>query len=146
MEFDIVHAYVWLALGLLLGVIEMMVGTYFLLALAGGALFTGVLSLLFVMPWMVEVMLFGIFCVVSLGVLLRWKKKQANGTFPIDDITRMHGERVTVVDDVNPVGRVRYKGVTWKATSTEIFNAGEAVIVERVDGSTLHIKKEGVTS
>ncbi len=146
MEFDLVHGYVWLALGVLLGLIEMMVGTYFLLALAGGALFTGVLSLLFAMPWMVEVMLFAVFCVVSLGVLLRWKQTRTHGNQLTDDITRMHGERVTVVDDVNPVGRVRYKGVTWKATSTKIFNAGEAAIVERVDGSTLHIKKEGVTS
>lgn len=146
MEFDSsMHGYLWLSLGLLLGLIELMLGTYFLLALAGGALLTGLFSLISPMTWTFEVMLFAVFCVVSLGVLLHWKRKQSVTDQPVDDITRMHGQRVTVVVRTAPEGRVRYKGVDWKAESECPIDVGETAIIERVNGSTLYIKEHAST-
>jgi membrane protein implicated in regulation of membrane protease activity len=139
------YGYAWLALGLLLGMVEMTVGTYFLLALAGGALFTGVLSLLLPVHWMVQLAIFALASMVSTFLLLRWRNAQPNGEQPADDIDRLHGQRVEVIQRVAPDGRVRHKGVTWQAHADSVMEKGEWATIERVQGSTLHIVKEEVT-
>jgi len=138
------YGYGWLALGLLLGVIEITVGTYYLLALAGGALCTGVVALLFAINWMVQLAIFSLASMVSVFLLLRWRDAQSNADQPADDIRRLQGQRVEVIQRVAPDGRVRYKGVTWQAHADTAIESGEWALIERVQGSTLYITKEGI--
>jgi len=140
------YGYGWLALGLLLGMIEITVGTYYLLALAGGALCTGVVALLFPINWMVQLAVFSLASMVSVFLLLRWRDAQNNADQPADDIGRLQGQRVEVIQRVAPDGRVRYKGVTWQAHADTAIESGEWALIERVQGSTLYITKEGIRS
>lgn len=134
------HGYLWLALGLLLGVIEIMVGTYYLLALIGGALLTGIFSLIIPLELIHEVLLFGFASLASLVPLLRWKK-DADKEHHTDDITRLHGRSVIVIEKIAPAGRVRHKGVEWNAEAEDVIDVGETAVIEHVRGSTLYVKK-----
>lgn len=140
MGFEFEHGYVWLILGLMLGLIEIMVGTYYLLALAGGALLAGIMALIVTMSWMSEMIVFSIASMVSLAALLRWKQEQDGKQCPADDVSHLHGQRVIVTVRIAPDGRVRHKGVEWKAESLMPFEVGETAVIERVNGSTLHVK------
>jgi|UPI0003715384 membrane protein implicated in regulation of membrane protease activity len=138
------YGYAWLALGLLLGAIEMTVGTYYLLALAGGALCTGLVALVLPMNWMVQCAVFALASMIAVFLLLRWRDGQSDEGKPADDVSRLHGQRVEVIQRVAPDGRVRYKGVTWQAHADQVIESGEWARIQSVQGSTLYITKEEV--
>ncbi len=135
------HGYLWLALGMLLGMLELMLGTYYLLAFIGGALLTGLLALFLPMGWWWEVTMFAIYAIVSLWMLLHWRQ-ETDGRAQPDDVSRMHGRAVEVLQRIAPRGRVRHRGVEWNAESDEVIEAGETAYIRDVRGSTLYVSKE----
>jgi membrane protein implicated in regulation of membrane protease activity len=50
------------------------------------------------------------------------------------------GSRGPVVGDCRPEGRVRVGGELWRAVCAEGATEGDEVVVERVDGLTLHVR------
>jgi membrane-bound serine protease (ClpP class) len=52
------------------------------------------------------------------------------------------GRTATVVDDIDPLGRVRLGGEYWNARSGVPVRAGERVRIEAIDGLTLEVTPE----
>jgi membrane-bound serine protease (ClpP class) len=53
------------------------------------------------------------------------------------------GRTAPVVDDIDPVGRVRLDGEYWNARSSVPVRAGETVRIAAIDGLTLEVEPEG---
>ena len=52
------------------------------------------------------------------------------------------GRTATVVDDVDPVGRVRLDGEFWNARAEVPVREGETVRIAGIDGLTLEVERE----
>lgn len=53
------------------------------------------------------------------------------------------GRTATVVDDIDPLGRVRLGGEYWNARSPVPVREGERVRIEAIDGLTLEVTPDG---
>ena len=51
----------------------------------------------------------------------------------------MVGRTATVVDDIDPIGRVRLDGEHWNARARVPVREGETVRIEAIDGLTLEV-------
>lgn len=132
------HWHIWLIIAFLILIIELMSGTYFLLALAGGAALTSMATWWVIPSITVQLFIFAIASVITYLLLLSFrKKKEAANT---DGTTHMLGQQVQVVDNINPLGRVKYKGVLWQAKSEDKLKKGSFAEIIAVDGSTLTVK------
>jgi len=132
------HWHIWLIIAFILLIIEMMSGTYFLLALAGGAAITAAF-----VGWQepsltTQLFVFAAASAVTYVLLLSFRKKKdvANS----DGTTHMIGQQVEVVDSIQNQGRVKYKGVLWQAKSDDSIAQGDMAEIIEVDGSTLTVK------
>ena len=90
-----------------------------------------------------------VFVIASILLLLATrplvKKLTAKKNFPTN-IELDIGQTAYVINDIDnaqAVGRVKLNGVDWMARSSDnsIISAGEAVVVEKVDGTRLIVKK-----
>lgn len=131
---------VWLIAASIIAVVELlMLGSYYLLAIAGGAAITGAVSSLVALSLTVQWFIFA-FSTVIVAVLMRSLRSPKQKDVA-DDVSYMEGHLVEVVERVSPRGRVVYKSVTWAAESKDIFEVGESARIGRVNGSTLFIEK-----
>lgn len=138
------HWHSWLMIASMVLIIELMSGTYFLLAVAGGAFITTALT-----AWMhptitMQILSFAIASALSYLLLQSFRKEKSD--VATDGTQYMLGQRVEVVDELNPQGRVRYKGVLWLAKleaehMDEIVPTKSQMVIIAVDGSTLTVKK-----
>ncbi|PCI02410.1 MAG: hypothetical protein COB79_02300 [Zetaproteobacteria bacterium] len=132
------HWHIWLIIAFILLIIEMMSGTYFLLALAGGAAITAAF-----VGWQepsltTQLFVFAAASAVTYVLLLSFRKKKdvANS----DGTTHMIGQQVEVIETIEHNGRVKYKGVLWQAKSDDTISKGDMAEIIEVDGSTLTVK------
>ncbi|PCI45420.1 MAG: hypothetical protein COB41_01560 [Proteobacteria bacterium] len=132
--------HIWLIAASVIAVVELLLlGSYYLLAVAGGAAITGLIASLVDISLTVQWFVF-IFATVIVSVLMRSLRSPATKEIP-DDISYMEGKLVTVLERVSPRGRVIYKSVSWAAESAEVFEVDETARIKHVDGSTLFIEK-----
>jgi len=136
MEF-IEHWHSWLTIAFLVLIIELMSGTYFLLAIAGGAFLTSMLSWWLQPSITIELLIFALSSAASYTLLLFFRKKKSLPN--TDGTTHMLGQHVEVIEGIESHGRVRYKGVIWQAESTELLKKGEFAKIIAVHGSTLSV-------
>jgi len=138
------HWHSWFMIASVVLIIELMSGTYFLLAVAGGAFITTVFTAWMMPTITMQILSFAIASALSYFLLQSFRKKKSEVN--TDGTQHMIGQNVELVDAFNPQGRVRYKGVLWLAkleagqTDEEIPTKTQLVIVA-VDGSTLTVKK-----
>jgi len=137
MEF-IEHWHSWLIIAFLILIVELMSGTYFLLALAGGGFLTSAITWWQAPTITTQLFIFAIASAITYIFLLsfRKEKEQAN----TDGTTHMIGQQVQVIEPINQHGRVRYKGVLWQAKSSDTIAAEAYAEIIAVDGSTLTVK------
>ncbi len=133
--FDYWHA--WLIIAFIILMIELMSGTYFLLAIAGGAFITSLTTALSSPSLSVQLLYFALGSVLSYAILLSFKKDKLDIT---DGTHHMLGQYVEIIDHIEYHGRVRYKGVVWQAKSSEILKKGQQAEIIAVNGSTLSVK------
>jgi len=126
----------WFALACILAGIELMSGTYYLLALAGGALVTSIVTAFAGIGLPIQLVTFAAGSVLTYLALTPLRKQKGNKS---DGQTHMIGEEVKVLEDVDPKGRCEYKGVSWIAKSATPIRQGERAVIEAVKGSTLVI-------
>ncbi len=132
------HWHIWLIIAFIILIVELMSGTYFLLALAGGAALTSV------MVWWQEpsltnqLFIFAASSAVAYLLLLSFRKDKS--LVNTDGTAHMIGQQVLVVDNIKPQGRVKYKGVLWQAKSDANIAKGSYAEIISVDGSTLTVK------
>jgi membrane-bound serine protease (ClpP class) len=76
------------------------------------------------------------FFLFVVGAAYRAQRRQ-----PTTGIQGLLGERGTALTDLGPTGQVFVHGEYWTATANEPIARGATVVVERVDGLSLRVKK-----
>ena len=89
-----------------------------------------------------------VFVVVSFVVLLVTKplvKKLKVNTFQPTNSDRVIGKVAEVVKEITPMeyGEVKIFGTYWTAASDKKIEVGSKVVVEKIDGVKLIVRKEG---
>jgi membrane protein implicated in regulation of membrane protease activity len=135
------HAIVWAVAGLVLVIVEVMTGTFYLLMLgiaAFGAALAAWLGWEFPVQAIVAVILAAIGCY---GVHLYREKNRAQQMPSID--AGMPASFENWLDAGTRLARVRYRGASWDARveGAEALEPGATVYVLAADGSTLRVAK-----
>src|SRR5687767_4829382 len=135
------HAIVWAMTGLVLVIVELMTGTFYLLMLglaAFGAAAAAWLGLEFPLQSIVAAILAAVGCY---GVHLYREKNRAQQMPPID--AGMPASFESWLDAGARRARVRYRGASWDARveGAEALEPGATVYVLAADGNTLRVAK-----
>jgi len=131
----------WLLAGLLLVVVELMTGTFYLLIL-GIAAGIGSVVAFFGQPFSMQALIAAISAIIG-GILVHQYHRAANASSPKDSDNDI-GEPVSIENWISEPGRrarVRYRGTTWDAEviGTERIEADALLYVVARDGSRLKI-------
>jgi membrane protein implicated in regulation of membrane protease activity len=131
----------WLLAGLLLVVVELMTGTFYLLIL-GIAAGIGSVAAFFEQSFWMQALIAAISAIIG-GMLVHRYHGAANAS-PTKDSDNDIGEPVSIetwVSEPGRLARVRYRGTTWDAEvlGTERIEANALLYVVARDGSRLKI-------
>ncbi|MEO8005044.1 MAG: NfeD family protein [Betaproteobacteria bacterium] len=134
-------AIVWLLAGLLLVVVELMTGTFYLLIL-GVAAGIGSAIAYVGQPYWMQAFIAALAAVVG-GVLVNRYHRRVNASSPktgADDV----GQTVTIenwVSEPQRIARVRYRGTVWDADvlGSELIAPGALLYVIGTEGSRLKV-------
>ena len=136
------HSIVWAVIGLVLVIVELLTGTFYLLMLgiaAFGAALAAWLGFVFSIQVLVAAIVSAVGCY---GVHLYRAKNKAQQMAPID--AGMPASFESWVDPKARLARVRYRGASWDAR-VEGFEGGiepgATVYVLAADGNTLRVAK-----
>lgn len=139
---------IWLIIGIILFVIEMLTLTFYLLWIGIGAIAAGLIAL--VVPDLLFIQVI-IGCLVALVLtfftkpLTRFMRKSKGFTDVIDDLV---GKQGVVIEDIEigKNGIVKLGNETWSATSYQPLQKGDVVIVTQRGTTVLEVQKwEGVS-
>ena len=135
------HAIVWAVIGLVLVIVEVMTGTFYLLMLgvaAFGAALAAWLGLGFSAQSIVAAVVSAVGCY---GVHLYRAKNSAQQMAPID--AGMPASFESWLDAGARLARVRYRGASWDARveGLEAIEPGATLYVLAADGNTLRVAK-----
>jgi len=131
---------IWTILGILLVGAEVLIPGLVVIFFAGGALITGLLTL--ILPFIAQNFFLqtGIWMATSIGSLFLLRRKFAKifkGQEVIEDHLEYVGQPVKIIEKVSPEqkGRIQFQGTTWDAYSdAETFEPGStAEILEKED-------------
>lgn len=139
---------IWLVIGIILFVIEMLTLTFYLLWIGIGAIAAGLIALVVPDLFFVQVV---VGCLVALVLtfftkpLTRFMRKSKGFTDVIDDLV---GKQGVVIEDIEigKNGIVKLGNETWSATSYQPIQKGDVVIVTQRGTTVLEVQKwEGVS-
>ena len=135
------HAIVWAVIGLVLVIVEVVTGTFYLLMLgvaAFGAALAAWLGLGFSAQSIVAAVVSAVGCY---GVHVYRAKNSAQQMAPID--AGMPASFESWLDAGSRLARVRYRGASWDARveGLEAIEPGATVYVLAADGNTLRVAK-----
>ena len=135
------HSLVWAVTGLVLAIVELVTGTFFLLMLsiaAFGAASAAYLGFDFAAQSIVAAMVAAIGCY---GVHVYRARNRAQQMAPID--AGMPASFESWVDAPARLARVRYRGASWDARveGAEALEPGATLYVLAADGNTLKVAK-----
>ena len=135
------HAVVWAVVGLVLVIVELLTGTFYLLVLgiaAFGAALAAWLGLQFSAQSIIAALIGAIGCY---GVHLYRAKNRAEQMAPID--AGMPASFESWLDAGARLARVRYRGASWDARveGGDALEPGATVYVLAADGNTLRVTK-----
>lgn len=136
------EATVWGVVGLVMVIADVVLGTFFMLFLGGGALLTAVLVMAGVQEPVTQWLAFAAFS--ALGVLLfRKKLVSAFGPKKNDRYIEHVGQKVRVVEAIqaNGQGRVIYRGSEWPARTGDgsAMESGQTAEITATDGILLTV-------
>jgi membrane protein implicated in regulation of membrane protease activity len=135
----------WLVLGLILLVAEMATGTTYLLWPAVAAFLTALVSLAGVTNWVADMAIFGALVIVLTAfgrpLVQRWREAGADSGLN-ERSKSLIGTRGVITVFANGVGSVKVADTIWRVISDEPLQAGQAVVVDGVDGTTLKVKAD----
>jgi membrane protein implicated in regulation of membrane protease activity len=135
------HSILWAVIGLVLVIVELLTGTFYLLMLgiaAFGAALAAWLGLEFSIQALVAAVVSAVGCY---GVHLYRAKNKAQQMAPID--AGMPASFESWLDAGARLARVRYRGASWDARveGGEALEPGATVYVLAADGNTLRVAK-----
>ena len=138
--------YHWVVLGLLLGMMELMITSFYVIWFGLGALLVGLVMLVVPLGFTAQVVLW---TVASIAMTVLWIKvfRQSDKTHAGQADAAL-GEYGVMANAVEPMGRgeVRFQkpvmgSDTWPCIADEAIAAGQRVKVVAVDGQLLHVGK-----
>lgn len=133
----------WVLIGLVLLIAEMIAPGAYLMFLGGAALFTGILGFLVPLPLVAELAIFAISAVGSVYVAKRWFD-----VYPIlssspllnSRIAQMIGQTVTVVEPIeHGQGRVKVGDSVWSASGPDA-ETGAKMKITGAEGNRLAVE------
>jgi membrane protein implicated in regulation of membrane protease activity len=132
---------VWLVVGIVLVIAELLTGTFYLLFLGIAALFGAAVAYVGA-PFWVQAIVSAAFAVVGVLWIQRHKRMKEQPVMPALDV----GQPVKLdswVNQADRLARVRYRDALWDAhISGEIRGEpGEVLYIIGVDGATLRVAK-----
>jgi membrane protein implicated in regulation of membrane protease activity len=135
------HAIVWAVIGLVLVIVELLTGTFYLLVLgiaAFGAALAAWLGLEFPVQAIVAAVVSAVGCY---GVHVYKAKNRSQQMAPID--AGMPASFESWLDAGERLAKVRYRGASWDARveGLEAIEPGATVYVLAADGNTLRVAK-----
>jgi len=139
---DIEPAWVWLIVAAALAIVELLTPGLFLVWIAAAALLTGIVSFLLPIGLPFQLVLFGLFSILSVLVGRRVYERAAHVTSdPLlnDRTARLIGQTVTVVVAIEDgEGRVRVGDSVWSAKGPDV-PAGTRVRIHGAEGNCLRV-------
>jgi len=133
---------VWLLVGIVLVIAELLTGTFYLLLLGIAGLFGAAVAFAGA-PFWVQAIVSAACAVIGVLWIQRHRRMQQQPGMPALDV----GQPVTLdawVNRADRLARVRYRDALWDArVSGEIRGEpGEMLYIVGVDGATLHVAKQ----
>jgi inner membrane protein len=133
----------WFILTLFLGALEIAAPGAFMIWLAGAALVTGLMTLVYGFGWELQLAAFGVLAIASvLAGRFYFRERPMRSADPSLNrrADRLIGEVVTVAEAISGgQGRVQVGDSPWLAAGPDMPAGARARIV-RVDGSRLHVE------
>ena len=136
----------WVVFGLLLLVLEMLSGTFMLLALGVAAILTGVIDVVFDVSFNVELALWIFFSIIAIGAWVKWFKEKTltqsgQSNYRLDTLgtvmqTIAPHERGEVTFDTPVLGNTK-----WQATAKVEISKGSRVKIVQVNGQLIEVKE-----
>lgn len=135
--------WLWVGAAVVLGIGEMVTAGFFLLPFAIAAVVSAILALTGV-NWIIQLVAFAVFSIVSLVLIRRFAKKEEDIMHPVG-AKRYVDARGTVIETVNPFtgeGRVRVETEEWRATTDldQVLEVGTPITVIEVRGSRMVVQ------
>ena len=143
--FEILTPWHWLTFAVVLIVIEMMIGTFFLLWVGFAATATALILWMIGISWQIQFVVFFILSIVS---IIAWKYYKKNNP-DIDSMPNLNKRGHQLVGRtfalshpiVNGVGKINANDSTWKVEGKEDLPIGEKVKVTDITGTILKVEK-----
>lgn len=135
--------WLWVGAAVVLGIGEMITAGFFLLPFAIAAVISAILTLAGA-NWIVQLVAFAVFSILSLILIRRFAKKDEDVMHPVG-AKRYVEAKGTVIETVDPfrgVGRIRVETEEWRATTDldQIIEIGTPVTVIEVRGSRMVVQ------
>ncbi len=133
----------WLVLGLGLLCLEMLITTEFVLLWMGvSAIAVGLLTLMLPLNWQTELVLFGVFSVVSYFVYRKYRPTIESDKPTLNRRGHSYVGRVFSLSEpiVNGIGKVHVDDSQWRVSGPDT-EVGQRVRVIEVDGTTLKVEQ-----
>jgi membrane protein implicated in regulation of membrane protease activity len=131
----------WIAVGFLLVIGEMLTGTFYLLFIALGCFAAAAMSQL-QMPFLMQSGMCGLVSVLGVFLLRKPLQKKLLKTLEVhNDLGRTLTIDSTIL--ANKKGSVTYQGSIWSAENVgeSSLQSGDQAIIVKIDGNILQIKK-----
>ncbi|MEN6304324.1 MAG: NfeD family protein [Armatimonadia bacterium] len=135
-------ALAWMIAGLVLLILEVFIGSFFLMWIGAGALLTALAALLFGQAW-VQWLVFAVVSAILLAVsrpLARSIHGRVTVPSNVDSLIGQQAVVLEVVDNQANTGRVRMRSDEWRARSDSVIEVDSRVIITGVEGTTLLVK------
>lgn len=137
---------VWLIIGVILLILEMLLPGFVLFFFGLGALVTFLCSWLFTLSLNEQLAIFLVSSLLSLFTLRGFIKRIFLGSSTEstgDNAVATGGEPVLVTKTIVPPmeGKVKYSGTSWRAVADERIEEGKPAIVVSQDGLVMRVKK-----
>ncbi|MEO0074124.1 MAG: NfeD family protein [candidate division WOR-3 bacterium] len=135
--------FVWIAAGLVIAALEMIIPGNVIIWFGAAAVLTGLLAFLVHNTYV----LFGFFLLASglMVFLAQWIGRKITRPEPAPvGANRFDGVEAVVMAEIRPSepGRVKVFGEEWRAESDEVLKKGERVRVVKVDGTRLIVERK----
>ena len=140
--------YIWLIIAGVCFVIEMLTVGFFVFWFGIGALLTMLVSLISPNNWLLQSTVF----IISSTLLIfltkplvdKFTKKDKKVATNAFSIIGKKGIVIKKMDNASPIGQVKVNGELWSAIKSDkdkTINVGESVIIEKIDGVKLLVRK-----
>lgn len=139
--FGLAFWHIWLIVALLLLVAEIIAPGTFLLFFSIGA-FAAAIAAGAGLHVYIQLSVFAVVAFI-LAFLIRPMLVKKQHDSARTNVQAMVGERVKVLERIEPDGEgvVKVWGERWRAFAGETIEAGEAVVIESVDGTKVYVKR-----